>query len=221
MKKNIILFVLCVYSLTIFSQTGAISWEPFVLQLNGKFLTQDKKDYVVIEYTGKTKQELYNDYLATITKIYFQSKDGIDKVDNEIIKVYGLNESAFSINFEKKLLGIPAISTYQVKYVLQFQFKDGKIRIDAPVFLTIRNNSLKHLGTSPQSFPTWLDKGKYFYNVSPEITGKKKKDDENIEKANRENKVKANAINAINDYANGLINSIVNYGSVYKEESDW
>lgn len=179
MKKLILLFVMCIVAWSVDAQIV-----DFNLQSNGKFINKsDKKNFVVIPFENKTSNELYNDVLKAITKIYNSPKDVISKVDGDIISINGISEN-FTYLTGKVVFGIKTTVFFSIQYVLQFQFKDGKIRIDAPIIVRFFTDTNPDI--SP--FSGWLSTQRIF---------------------NGENPVKKDIVNDFNNSMNKAINNIL------------
>ena len=165
----------------------------FRLQYDGSYLNHDdKKNYVVIPFEGKTKEDLYSKTLIALTKMYNSPKDVISKVDGEVISVNGIIKDCVIL---RGIMG--SKSFYSIQYVLQFQFKDAKVRVDAPVITRIFSND-KPTYISPQ---IWLEENKVFKN-------------------GKQNYLRQEAINGFNKPLNNLINNILsNMGNTKKD--DW
>ena len=229
MKKSLILLLVTIWTLCLFSQTKTLSIEQFYLTQNGKFLTKDNKEFTIIDSLGKSQETLYNDFLVAITKLYMSPKAVIDKVENRIITIKWYSPEAFNVNTGKKALGSFVIDHYGVGlYTLQFQFKDGRVRVDAPVINAI--NKYYDLGTfgkkvtklgEGNSMSEWKKTKKLFSIETPKLTGKQKKDEENIEKAKRNNRARKEKIEAANKYVNSLVKVIVDNALKSDQDSEW
>lgn len=109
----------------------------FKLCGNGSFTRPDfLKDYIVIEYEGLTKQQLYINILSSISQLYNSPNDVISKIENESITVDGYYES---ISHRDVPIGDGTIS---VTYKIQFLFKDGKIRVNSPIIKDVWETTL-------------------------------------------------------------------------------
>lgn len=99
--------------------------QDYLFTLQGKtyeMLTADGKDYVVIDMPNKSKEELYKQTLAGVSSIFNSPKDVISKIENEEVAVFGIvfiGTGGFGLKMSA-----------HAKFV--FQFKDNKIRINAP-----------------------------------------------------------------------------------------
>ena len=79
MKK--ILF-LVMSALAFMGNVNAQKTVDFKLQADGSFVnSSDGKNFVVIPFDGKTKDELYSETLVAVTKLYNSPKDVISKVE--------------------------------------------------------------------------------------------------------------------------------------------
>lgn len=103
---------------------------------NGSFKTKDLlDDFIIEEYKDKTCKEIYENILTTVTSMYKSPKDVINKIDNKMITVDGFIEYA---GYRKSDIGERKVS---ISYRLQFDFKDNKIRIKAPIITNVYENS--------------------------------------------------------------------------------
>lgn len=138
MRKVLIFFVLLV-SVTGFAQTKrtvvkkvaktptekvtpTFSKPNFQFKSNATFTTGSDKEFIVYEAIGYKQSELYNSMLLGISKLFKNPDKVITKVENELITVNASTD--YCINYSKYV--------YAFSYTIQFQFKDGKIRVDTP-----------------------------------------------------------------------------------------
>jgi len=114
--------------ITLFMCVCSIYAQSFKINQNGNFVSDENKSFIVVEYADKTKQELYNMVKQNIMVSYVNP----DKVISEDgISVISVNGHGTICKF--KTGGIT--SYYKGFYTLSFQFKDGKIRINAPTII--------------------------------------------------------------------------------------
>ncbi|MET0462283.1 MAG: DUF4468 domain-containing protein [Chitinophagaceae bacterium] len=99
----------------------------FTLTPDG-FVSDSKADYVVIDFPGVTKNDLYRNVLNAINTLYSNPQDGLSVVAGESITL-----SAYQRKAIKASAGIMTYD-YDVDYTLSFLFKDGKIRVNSPTF---------------------------------------------------------------------------------------
>lgn len=121
MKKTFIFLLISLFSTSVFSQ--------FKLTIDG-FLSEDDEEYLVLNYPDKSSEEMYNQTLMFIHSVYKIPDAVINEVKNEMITVSGFQESAVGF---KKVLGA-YLATWDMNYTISFQFKDGRVRINAPNF---------------------------------------------------------------------------------------
>lgn len=101
--------------------------QKFTLTPNGFVNADDtSKTFVVVEMQG-TQAELYAKAKTAVTSLWNSAKDVMSYNEPDIIVVNGYSPTA--ANFHKWGRDNVAEMTYR----LQIQFKDGRIRIDAPV----------------------------------------------------------------------------------------
>lgn len=92
------------------------------LMPKGFFLGEDK-DYIVLDYKGKTATELYESFLTAVNSTYVSGKDVVSTVPNKNISISAFQESAIEVQRR---------TFYDIHYNISFFFKDDKVRINAP-----------------------------------------------------------------------------------------
>lgn len=92
----------------------------------GKFVIDSINNYYVILFTGKTAHELYMDQLARIASIYVSPDRVTEKVEDKTIVINAAESNLMSY------LGVTGRVEVIVKYRIEMQFKDGKIRLNPP-----------------------------------------------------------------------------------------
>lgn len=98
----------------------------FKLNGNGCFESQDGKDYIVVNCEGKTAHELYDIVRINVGKTYNSPKMVMSVVEDKSIAIFAyVQDIIIEGNFIAKI-------SYECDYNLQFDFKDGKIKIGAP-----------------------------------------------------------------------------------------
>ena len=123
MKRFIVLFICVCSTIGLFSQNNVV----FKLLSDGSFTSTQGSNYVVLNYTDKSALELYNMVRNNIFKLYKDPASVLLENPHSAIKVHNY------IDLGK--MSVVLIPRALAGYVnLQFQFKDGKIRIDAPKF---------------------------------------------------------------------------------------
>lgn len=121
--KKLLAIVMMVLPMLVGAQTGNDVW--FEMQPDGSFLTKDGKEYVVVEYDGKTAHELYQMIAANIGSVYNDPSQVMSGVEDVSIKVRAIYPNILT---KKLIFNFDGRAYYQI----EFKFKDGKIRIDAP-----------------------------------------------------------------------------------------
>lgn len=93
-------------------------------------------DYYIVEYKGKTAHELYTNVLSAVASIYKFPEKVLSKVEDVSITVSGTAIDVPVPKDESEINEVfPARNDYYgFDYTLNFLFKDGKIRINAPTF---------------------------------------------------------------------------------------
>lgn len=120
MKKYLVLLLL-VFPLICCAQAN------FKFQQDGTYRTEDGKDYIVVKYDSLTAKDLYIVVKNNINQLYKSPKEVMSEVENTSINLRGYSESIFYIpttSPEKDCGGY---------YNLNFEFKDGRIKVHAPV----------------------------------------------------------------------------------------
>ena len=144
MKKALFICGFLMLVMSSFSQKEV----EFFLQSNGSFLTADGSDYVVVPFEGKTSSELYSMVKSNAMTFYRDPKEVMSEDENVAIKICALKNLDW---------GIDILSNYDYYgyYNFLFQFKDGKIRIDAP---SISKEVYNRIGKSYDSFYYYVRK---------------------------------------------------------------
>ena len=89
----------------------------------GGYTTEDGKGFFVHQHEG-TQAELYKKVKTAITTLFASAKSVMSESEPEAITIDGAEEVSF------KLKGLRR--NVIVDYVLVIQFKDGRVRFDAP-----------------------------------------------------------------------------------------
>lgn len=98
----------------------------FSLTRTGSFVSQDGTGFVVVPFEGKTTAELYNMVKNNIMSVYKDPKKVMSENENQTISVRGYGSIVY-----KTVTFIPRV--FEGHYTIVFKFKDGRIRVDAPV----------------------------------------------------------------------------------------
>lgn len=122
MKNKIILCLALFASLMAYGQAV----EPFKIQKDGVFLTEEGKNYQVVEFEGKTAEELFDMVLLNATRMFIPPKDEINENKPANISIGWLFEIPSGV------IGGDDNFTWEVRCYYTLTFKDGRIRVDAP-----------------------------------------------------------------------------------------
>ena len=123
MKKLIAIVMMLLPMLAWGQNTADSVW--FDMQPDGMFLTKDGKGFAVVEYEGKTAHELYQMIASNISSAYNDPSQVMSGVEDTSIKVRAYCASLV----QKKMIFTFNGGGY---YQLEFKFKDGRIRVNAP-----------------------------------------------------------------------------------------
>ncbi len=98
----------------------------FKLQPTGAFLTEDGKEFAVVEFEGKSSSELYSMVKSYAMLLYNDPDKVISESGGNMISMYAYCEEMCVVS------SMGAKGIYGGHYKLMFRFKDGRIRVDAP-----------------------------------------------------------------------------------------
>lgn len=101
----------------------------FVLTPDG-FRTEGGQDFYVKEIADKSKDDLFMSTYKSVKAMYNNPSDEIIRDSTEIVSVTSIAKKAVAINVGIKL-------NYDLTYKLSFEFKDGKIKVNAPAIIKI------------------------------------------------------------------------------------
>lgn len=128
MKKATLLLIMLSVTVLSFSQ-GSVNFS--VTKYGSYEVPYSSNNYYVITFPNQTQSQLYTSALMAVTRDFVSAKDVVSKVDNVMISVNAVHRfterySAFSL-------------TYDVNYTFQMEFKDGRVRINAPQIISIKD----------------------------------------------------------------------------------
>lgn len=131
----------------------------FELQSDGTFRAADGKDYVILDFEGKTASELYQLFLSSAVKGYATERQHTREVENVSFAIEGVTDT----------LSLKGSGTLVMShdYQVMFHFRDGRVKVDAPI-LTTCYASLKFMGVVGKlerqrgSFSEWVKDGSPF-----------------------------------------------------------
>ena len=178
-----------------FASLAIIGFAQANFTLNNKcgFEASDGKGYMVIPFEGKTAHELYDMVRVNVGKSYNSPKEVMSVVEDKSIAIYATVDGIYKENL------FLVNGTYSSKYSLNFEFKDGKIKVEAPL---LGSGMVKYTNGKFESYDA----------VADELAKKL------FEKNGEPKKKKINNIKAIEGYFNNLINKLL---AVNAGEEDW
>lgn len=148
----------------------------FKLNGSGCFEAQDGKDYIVVNCDGKTAHELYDIVRINVGKTYNSPKMVMSVVEDKSIAIFAyVQDIIIEGNFIAKI-------SYECDYNLQFDFKDGKIRVGAPKLgeMVWQKSAIDRMKYDNYSASNIISKK--FFDKNGKAKKKKMKDIEKIEK---------------------------------------
>jgi len=117
MKTTFIVSLLLLFSI-------AANAQSFELTPTG-FVSTAEKENAYLEFPGVPAKDLYKETLSYINRVYRSPKDVVSSVDGGSVTVNGK---------EKQVIKRNGLFAYDMDYSANFQFKDGKVRINGPDF---------------------------------------------------------------------------------------
>lgn len=104
---------------------------------DGKYVIENSdKNYYVFHYEGQTKEQLYAKTLVGVTKTFVSAKDVVTKVENTMISINANKVNSY-------LIGNMFPTQNTINYNLEFEFKDGKIKVNAPEIICVKDKNGK------------------------------------------------------------------------------
>lgn len=186
MKKILVTFIFVLVS----NMLNAQYVPKFKMNYDGNFTTQDGKVYDVAVLEGKNATELFEMVKKNVALVFRSPKDVESNVDDKIISIYGYAPQC-------TYMAVPGWKYYlSFHYSLKFQFKNEKIRIEAPSLYEMEGSAWS---TLQKTFKGW-----HIFSKDGVLS---KKENNRL------------LVKMLEDYFNGLINSIINGDS--KSNEDW
>lgn len=148
--RTAIIMLLC--TLCMIWGSEEVMGQTFRLQPDATYLSEEGKDFIVVDYPGKSAQDLYQQVLGNVTLTYNSPKDVVSTQQDKIISVNGLAKDFGYIGT------VNGRYYYNMMYVISFQFKDEKVRINAPSISTFY---FERVGAI-EDLPRWLRKQDVF-----------------------------------------------------------
>ena len=120
MKKILFIAVLCLSAVLSVSAQVEFKVSP-----DGTFHLRDGRNFVVVPFEGKTAHEIYSTLFTNASEVYRDPKQKV------IITIDG---SSVNIRaYDPKLTNSKPTEYLGGYYTLNFEVKDGKVKVDAPV----------------------------------------------------------------------------------------
>lgn len=154
-KKILLSFFISLFCVSVNAQDIKL-----VLNDSCDFVSNDGKDYVVIEYPGKTAHEIYEGIQANVVKYFNDAKNVTNSVPDKAISVRAFSDNLIEFCWWKEpkkftlgkaalayvtagiSLAVDAVKTGSLYnsdfkiagfYKLNIEIKDGKAKIDMPI----------------------------------------------------------------------------------------
>ena len=123
----------------------------FKAQTNGFVGEYGDYSYVILPMKGMSAKKLYDKMILGLNNTYLDFDNVVTKIENAAITINAYNK----VEKSGKSIFVAGKSAYYIegfKYRFSFKFKDGKVRIDAPivtsVLKTLFGSRFKVLATS-------------------------------------------------------------------------
>lgn len=188
MKKVLFLF-LVMFSLHTMAQTFQLTPNGFADSSN------IERNFIVKEFKGESQKQLFDRALISIGKNFVSPKDVISKVEYSQITINGILKNVTA----RHSLGMTF--PFDMNFDLVLEFKDGRIKINAPTIISITQqgqyNLELHINKKSRG-SSFLVSEPYIFNNKGKVVEKKHK--ESIEKAI--NVLIKNIIDGINPLTN-------------------
>ena len=121
--KKIVSILLLVLTTAVVSAQGVVS---FKLTPEGKYVTEEGDDFVIVPFEGKSASEIYMELLENITAIRDAPFEIVSSLDSKLLTVLVKSNDII----RNRMLG----RTYNLEgsYTVEFKIKDGRVRVSAP-----------------------------------------------------------------------------------------
>ena len=126
MKKLLTIISVLMMGVCAFTQT---EFKGFHLSPNGYFETDEGKDFIVYPFEGKTSHEIYQMICTNVGKTYASPKSVMSNVEDASVAIRAYSDNMV---FQKSYLGLKFF--YSGYYNLLIEIKDGRVKVNAPVF---------------------------------------------------------------------------------------
>jgi len=187
MKRILLCTIGCMLSMLMMAQTFTLTYKGFVDS------EKPENNYLVVTFDGLTKEQIYIKAQKAVAKSFISGKNVMTNIPNEQISINGiLPEATVRSPMGMKL-------PFDMKFTMDLEFKDGKMRINAPHILELRQEA--SLGdvfmylTKAEAGSTFIKKNFAIFKNDGRVNEKKHK--ENIE--NKTNELVAYIIKVMKD----------------------
>lgn len=135
------------------------------MQPDGTYLTDNKQSFYVVNFPGKTAAQLFSDVAVNISKVYSSPEKVTEKIEGRSIIINGYQGEISRLDRH--------IGYVDLKYRIEIQFKEGRIRMNVPRILLFHvvDESLNEVDNyGPESLmivcrnaaSTFIDANKFF-----------------------------------------------------------
>lgn len=100
------------------------------LDIGGTLKGKQGEEYFVVQMPGKKASKIYEDVLFNVSRIYNHPEKVAEKVEGRSIVINGYAGELGELDRNE--------GTYDVKYRIEMQFKDGRMRVNIPTIMMIR-----------------------------------------------------------------------------------
>lgn len=121
------------FSIVIFLLVTQLSFGQYFKLTPQGFVSNDNSDFTVVNVPNAKQKDLYKNVLNAINTMYSNPQKGLNVVEGESISLTAYEEKALPVRHSAGGFG-KGNYKYDLSYTLSFLFKDGKIRINSPVF---------------------------------------------------------------------------------------
>lgn len=121
------------FSIVIFLLVTQLSFGQYFKLTPQGFVSNDNSDFTLVNVPNAKQKDLYKNVLNAINTMYSNPQKGLNVVEGESISLTAYEEKALPVRHSAGGFG-KGNYKYDLSYTLSFLFKDGKIRINSPVF---------------------------------------------------------------------------------------
>ena len=128
----------------------------FSINSNGGFYIPSGESFYIVPFSKKNAHELYNDMLVRIARLYKSPDRVTEKIEDRTIVIngYASQIASYYYTLEHVQSDTKYHSIIDVSYKLEFNFKDGKVRVNPPSISSGEELSL----TTGSKYSLYMDK---------------------------------------------------------------